>query len=92
MASRRRLKKTIKFVTSELITDIYFHCLMKKNIEDQKVEKLVTEAVNLNREFVLRIIRPDGKNNKKIVRLYYKKIYADWQSAMNEIITKIEKL
>jgi len=28
MASRKKLKQTIKFVSSELITDIYFRCLM----------------------------------------------------------------
>ncbi len=92
MASRRKLKKTIKFATSELITDIYFHCLMKKSIQDEDVEKLVTEVVKLNREFILRAIRPDGKDNPGKVKAYYRKMFIDWQTAMNTIIAKKNKL
>ncbi|HRZ96892.1 MAG TPA: hypothetical protein P5084_05005 [Paludibacter sp.] len=92
MASRRKLKKTINFVTSELITDIYFHCLMNKNIDEEKVENLVTEAVNISRDFILRAIRPDGKNNPQRVKFYYKKLFSDWQIATKSIIDKKEKL
>jgi len=92
MASRRKLKKTIKFVTSELITDIYFHCLMKKTIEEENVENLVKEVVGLSREFILRTVRPDGKNNRAIVKSYYKKLFSDWLTSMDEIVSKIEKL
>lgn len=92
MASRRKLKKTIKFVTSELINDIYFHCLMKKEIDQEKVENLIIETVNLKSEFILRVIRPDGKNNPQKVKTYYKKIYNDWQEAVNKIITKSNQL
>lgn len=92
MASRRNLKKTIQFATSEIINEIYFHCLMKKNIVEEKVENLVKEAVELNREFVLRANHPDGKDNRQKVKAYYKKLYADWQTAMINIIAKKDKL
>lgn len=92
MASRRKLKNTIKFVSSELITDIYFRCLMSKSIEDQKVENLVVEIMDLNREFILRANRPDGKDNPKIVKAYFRKLYSDWQTAMDTVIKEIEKL
>ncbi len=92
MASRRRLKKTIHYATSEIINEIYFHCLMKNYIVEEHVESLVKEAVELNRELILRANRPDGKNNPQKVKAYYRKIFADWQKAMNIIISKKDKL
>lgn len=92
MASRRKLKQTIHFVSSELITDIYFRCLMSKEIDDQKVDKIVIEIMALNREFVLRVNRPDGKNNPKLVKTYFRKLFSDWQTAIEKVITKIEKI
>ena len=92
MASRRKLKQTIQFVSSELITDIYFRCLMSKEIDDQKVDKIVIEIMDLNREFVLRVNRPDGKNNPKLVKTYFRKLFSDWQTAIEKVITKIEKI
>ena len=92
MASRRNLKKTIKFVSSELITDIYFRCLMSKMIDDQNVDKLVVEIMSLNHEFILRVNRPDGKENPKLVKSYFKKLFLDWQAAMDKLIKEIETL
>jgi hypothetical protein len=92
MASRRKLKTTIKFVSSELITDIYFRCLMSKEIDEQKVNSLVENIMILNREFILRVNRPDGKDNPKLVKAYFKKLFADWQEAMEKTIKEIERL
>lgn len=92
MASRRNLKKTIKFVSSELITDIYFRCLMSKEVDNKIVDDIVIEIMALNREFVLRTNRPDGKNNPKLVKAYFRKLFSDWQNAMEKVIKEIEKL
>jgi hypothetical protein len=92
MASRRKLKKTIQFVSSELITDIYFRCLMSKEVDEQKIDNLVIEVMALNREYVLRTIRPDGKQNPKLVKAYFRKLFADWQTAMEKVIKEIETI
>jgi hypothetical protein len=92
MASRRNLKKTINFVSSELITDIYFRCLMSRTLEDQKIDSLVVEIMAVNREFILRVNRPDGKDNPKLVKAYFHKLFSDWQVAMEKIIKQIEKI
>lgn len=92
MASRRKLKQTINFVSSELITDIYFRCLMSKKIDDQNIDNLVIEIMATSREFVLRANRPDGKENSKLVKAYFRKLFSDWQVAMDKIIKKIETI
>ena len=92
MASRRKLKQTIQFVSSELISEIYFRCLMSKDINSEKVESLITEIAALSTEFALRANRPDGKANPKLVKAYYAKLYADWQTAMGKVIKAMEAL
>ena len=92
MASRRKLKQTIRFVSSELITDIYFRCLMSKEIDDQKIDNLVIDIMSLSREYILRANRPDGKDNPKLVKAYYSKLFADWQKAMDKVVKEIESL
>ena len=90
MASCRKLKQTIKFVSSEMITDIYFRCLMSKDVDSEKVESIVVEIMALKREFILRVNRPDGKDNPKLVKVYFRKLFADWQTAMEKVIKEIE--
>jgi len=92
MASRRKLKKTIQFVISELITDLFFRSLMSKDKDAEKIDKLVVELVAIDREFTLRVNRPDGKDNSKLVKVYYRKLFSDWQQAMETVIKKIESI
>lgn len=92
MASRRKLKQTIKFVSSELITEVYFRCLMTKSIDVQKVENMILEITGLNREFISRTNHPNGVENPKLVKAYYRSLYADWQVAFEKIVKEIETL
>ncbi len=92
MASRRKLKQTIRFVSSELITDIYFRCLMSKKVDEQKVDDLVVKIMTLTGEYILRVNRPDGKDNPKLVKAYFRKLFTDWQAAMEQVIKEIETI
>jgi hypothetical protein len=92
MASRRKLKQTIRFVSSELINDIYFHCLMSKEIDTLKVDRVTEEVMALQQEFILRANHPDGKENSAFVKAYFRKLYSDWQIAMEKILKEIDSL
>lgn len=92
MASRRKLKKTIQFISSELINEIYFRCLLSEKVDLNHVEKVSVAIIKTNDEFVLRANHPDGKNNPKLVKAYYKKLFADWQSEMEKIAVEIDKI
>jgi len=92
MASRKKLKKTIKFVTSELITDIYFRCLISKDVDNEKIDTLVINVMALRKEYILRANRPDGKSNPQLVKAYFRKLFIDWQLAMANTIKSIDSL
>ncbi len=92
MASRRKLKKTIQFVSSELINEVYFRCLMLKEIEESKIDSIVEEISNTAHEFILRTNTPDGKENPKVSKAYFRKLYADWQKFIQKIVEDIDKI
>ena len=59
MASRRKLKKTINYVSTELMTEVYFRVLLSGKSDDAKVEALSVEIADLNDRFILRAGHPD---------------------------------
>lgn len=92
MASRRKLKKTINYVSSELMAELYFRVLISKETEDAKIEALSVEIADLNKNFILRAGRTDGKNNSAIVKAYFRKLFSDWQTSIDTIVKKMDEL
>lgn len=92
MASRKKLKKTIQFVCSELITDVYFHCLLNRNIDEKVADTLVIKIVDLSKEFTLRANRPTGKENPTLVKSYYRSLFTSWNEKIAEIVKEIETI
>lgn len=82
MASVRRLKKDVDYLVSEVVADCYtfayFHPTKQAAVID-----IINEAIELRSELISRINNPDGKDNKKIVKAYYKAIW-------NELFVKID--
>ncbi|MBP1676899.1 MAG: hypothetical protein H6Q20_1458 [Bacteroidetes bacterium] len=92
MASRRKLKKTIQYVSSELITELYFQLLVGGKADVDKTENIVGQIAANSVEFCLRANRPSGKDNPKLVKDYYRKLFADWKAYVDKIIQEIESL
>lgn len=92
MASRRKLKKTIQFVSGELMEDVLFKTLLAKKDITEKTDKMLVEISNLNTEFTKRAGKPDAKDNPALVRKYYNKLFSDWNEQVEKIIKEIEKM
>jgi hypothetical protein len=65
---------------------------MSKEVDEQEVDEIVIEIMDLNREYILRTNRPDGKNNPKLVKAYFRKLYSDWQTAMDKKLKEIDEI
>ncbi len=91
MASRRKLKKAIRFVSTELITEMYILSLFKK-IDGQVIDDIVMKVVQMNDNLVARVNHVDGKEDSKIVKSYFKKLREDWEKGIEEIMEEVGKL
>ena len=91
MASRKDLKKDIKFVSVELISECYVRFIFNPKLE-KEINDIVSEINKLNYDCVTRINHTDGKNNPKITKAYYKKLKEDYEKGMKDILAKLNDI
>lgn len=92
MASRRKLKKTIQFIETELITEINFRLLMNPKADVKTAEELILEVSALATEYRLRVNHPAANANSQIVKSYYRSIFKSWSENIAKLYTQIEKI
>lgn len=91
MASRRKLKKDIDFLTFEVISDCYNYIYLHPGNEE-KVMEVIKETVANRNNLVARVNHPDGKDNAKMVKAHYKAIFSDLISNTDVSFTKLSEL
>ncbi len=92
MAKRKTLKRNIGYVAGELFTEILVAKMLVPNIDHDKADALMGRILDMQDNFVERAAKPDGKDNKKLVKEYYKKLYTDLQTEIDAIAEELEKL
>jgi hypothetical protein len=91
MASVRRLKKEIEYLSSQMIGDS-IDFINSFEGKEQEIMKIINDTVNLHNEIIDRINTPDGKDNRKIVKDYYNKVKKDYISGLNAGYEELEAL
>ena len=61
-------------------------------VDSGKADVVMARILDMQDEYVRRANRPDGKDNKKRVKEYYRKLRADLQTEINAIATEIGEL
>lgn len=89
MANKRELKKEINFLTDQLLAECVYNDLCKETGSPQKSQELMTRLVDMRNNLLARINHPDGKDNPKQVKKYYKKIIEDFDTAIDEIFKEL---
>ena len=74
MASVRELKKSIDSLIFELISDCFVYSGLHPDSKSDEVLVLISDAVNLRNDLIARVNNPDGKDNSKILKAYFKKV------------------
>lgn len=92
MAKRRTLKRNIGYVTGELFTEVLVAKMLVPNIEHNKADELMGRILDMQDAYVQRAANPDGKENKKLVKEYYQKLYKDLQAEIDAIAAEIGEL
>jgi hypothetical protein len=85
MASVRELKKDIDYLIFEVISDCFVYSNIHPDNKSDELTELISDAVEFRNDLIARVNNPDGKDNPKIVKAYYKSVEKD-------LITGIDKL
>lgn len=89
MATRRDLKKDISYVAGELFSEVLVCKMLVPGTDKEKADKLMTRILDMQDNFLSRAQRPDGKDNKVLVKEYYRKLYVDLRTEINAIANEI---
>ena len=85
MASRKDLKKKVKYIADTLASLYFVECLTNK---DEEIVKRLNKILSVRQDLVSRISHTEPGN----VKGFYKKFNADFNAKVNEIIDAIGKL
>jgi hypothetical protein len=93
MASRKNIKKDIRFVIEQVISDaLDIGVALEDEKEKQKVLDTIIGLVDLHNELLSRVNNPDGKENPKLVKQFFNKIYDDLLEKSNAAYDELNKL
>lgn len=92
MASVRKLKKDIQFLSAQLIGDCIAFMDSFEDGKEKQVLSIIEEAVSLHNNMIDRACHPDGKDNPKLVRKFYQQLKKDFILGLDECYKKLEEL
>jgi hypothetical protein len=90
MASRRNLKKDIRYIFNELVTEIYMYQKFNPQADEVKLNEILKEVLTHYNDYISRISRPDGKDNSKLVKNHFNKIIEDLQAKTLPLVDKLD--
>lgn len=91
MASRRKIKKDINYLCLEVIADCYNYNYLHIG-KEEKVDSIVRTIVADRNDLIARVNNPDGKENSKITKAYYKSISIALMTSVDKAFTNLSEL
>jgi len=92
MATLRRLKKEIEFMSTQLIGDCIDLLETFDDKKDTTVLSIIEQAVTLNNSILDRACHPDGKDNPKLVKQHYRQLKTDFIKGLDQAYSQLEGL
>jgi hypothetical protein len=92
MASIRELKKDIDYMIYEVISDCFVFSGLHPDIKSDELSLIISDAVNFRNDLISRVNKPDGKDNPKIVKGYYKSIEKDLLAGVDKLFNRLSEM
>ena len=92
MASVRGLKKDIDSLIFEVISDCFVYSGVHPDNKSDEVSAIISDAVNFRNDLIARVNNPDGKDNPKIVKAYFKSVGKDLNSGADKLFKRLSSL
>jgi hypothetical protein len=92
MASVRELKKDIEYLIFEVISDCFVYSNIHPENKSDELSVLISEAVEFRNDLIARVNNPDGKDNPKIVKAYYKTVSKDLLIGVDKLFERLSTI
>ena len=92
MASIRELKKDIDYLVFEVISDCFVYSNVHPDNKTDELTALISDAVEFRNDLIARVNNPDGKDNPKIVKAYYKAVQKDLLSGVDKLFERLSSI
>jgi hypothetical protein len=92
MASIRSLKKDIDYLVFEVISDCFVYSEVHPDEKPEELSGIISDAVNFRNDLIARVNNPDGKDNPKIVKAYYKSVEKDLLKGVDELFKRLSAI
>jgi hypothetical protein len=92
MASVRELKKDIDYLIFEVISDCFVYSNINPENKTDDLSVLISDAVEFRNDLIARVNNPDGKDNPKIVRAYYKTVEKDLLTGVDNLFERLSTI
>jgi hypothetical protein len=92
MASVRELKKDIDYLVFEVISDCFAYSNIHPDNKSDELSTLISDAVEFRNDLIARVNNPDGKDNPKIVKVYYKTVEKDLLTGVDKLFERLSAL
>ncbi|MCE5346587.1 MAG: hypothetical protein LLG13_09920 [Bacteroidales bacterium] len=92
MASVRGLKKDIDYLVFEVISDCFVYSRIHSDNQSDELSAIISDAVNFRNDLISRVNNPDGKDNPKIIKAYYKSVEKDLLTGVDKLFSRLSAL
>lgn len=89
MASKRKLKKEVVELSSWLFADAVVLRLLSEGDIRLALGELMDDIMVWTDDTLRRVAHPDGKDNPKLVKAYYRKLRADIEQKSSELEARL---
>ena len=92
MASVRELKKDIDYLVFEVISDCFTYSNIHSDNKSDELSTLISDVDEFRNDLIARVNNPDGKDNPKIVKTYYKTVEKDLLTGVDKLFERLSAL
>jgi hypothetical protein len=92
MASVRELKKDIDFLIYEVISDCFVFSGLHPDSKADEVSAIISDAIDFRNDLIARVNNPDGKDNPKIIKAYYKLLEKDLLTGVDKLFNRLSEM
>ena len=92
MASRKNFKKAIASVMGELFIEAMVCKMYMPGVDGEKADALMSRILDSQADLITRVSHTDGKDNRALVRKYYKELRADLEKEVEAVMAEIGEL